>query len=265
MLICLALSLVLMIGILAVALEAVFADASGKAVKKDGSLTVDASHADKGYIMAKAKKGKSRYKLRVSCGDNTMTYDLDNKSGKYEVFPLEDGSGSYTISLYKNVSGKKYSEAGKVKIKVKTDSANACLLAPNQYVNYDKNTEAVKISEEICKNLKTPREKYDAVKKYMLQNYIYDFITAVTVQPGQMPDIDRCVEKRMGICQDLSATFCCMMRVQGIESKLMIGYADKNYHAWTTTYIDGQEYFFDPTVELNAASPPKAYTLERWY
>ena len=40
-----------------------------------------------------------------------LTYDL-NTSGDYEVFPLQLGDGSYTVELFENVSGKKYSAEG---------------------------------------------------------------------------------------------------------------------------------------------------------
>ena len=72
-------------------------------------------------------------------------------------------------------------------------------------------------------------------------------------------------EKKMGVCQDLSAIMCCMLRTQGIPCRLIIGYADKNYHAWTVAQVGGQEMFFDPTAALSAISPPKAYSVERFY
>ena len=69
----------------------------------------------------------------------------------------------------------------------------------------------------------------------------------------------------MGVCQDLSAIMACKLRTQGIPCKLMIGYADKQYHAWTVSIINGEEVFYDPTAALNAISKVKEYTLERFY
>ena len=69
----------------------------------------------------------------------------------------------------------------------------------------------------------------------------------------------------MGICQDLSAMMCCMLRVQGIPCKLVIGYADKYYHAWTVAVMNGEEMFFDPTESVGALYGIKKYKQERVY
>lgn len=92
--------------------------------------------------------GNKRLKLRVTQGKYKLTYDL-NTSGNYEVFPLQLGDGSYTVELFENVSGKKYSAEGKVSVNVKLDDPYAPFLGPNQYVNYTPDTEAVQTSYEL--------------------------------------------------------------------------------------------------------------------
>ena len=225
---------------------------------------VDYSHASEGYILARAKKSKSRLKLRISIGDETYTYDL-NQNGKYEVFPLQQGSGTYKCVLYRNTSGKKYTQDGSITVKAKLNREDAAFLCPNQYVNYDADTPAVAKAAEICEGLTSDRKKYEAIREYITSNYLYDYVQAITVGAGELPDIDRCYEKRMGICQDLSALAVCMLRTQGIPARLMIGYADKNYHAWVSVSIDGEDILFDPTADLKAVTQPKTYTLERYY
>ena len=85
----------------------------GDTVKKDGKVKVDVSNIEEGYFMAAVQKAnKHKLKLQVVHGDEKLTYDL-NSDGDYEVFPLQLGEGKYTIALYENVSGKKYSQEGK--------------------------------------------------------------------------------------------------------------------------------------------------------
>ena len=79
----------------------------------------------------------------------------------------------------------------------------------------------------------------------MKSHFIYDYIKAATVKAGTLPDIDGSFAKKAGICQDLSAIMVCMLRTQGIPSRLIIGYADKQYHAWVTTTVEKKEEFFD--------------------
>ena len=237
---------------------------SGKKTKKDGGLTVDYSHQDQGYVMVKAAKGKKKYKLRAKMGDTTLTYDL-NSNGKYEVLPLQYGNGKYTFTLYKNVSGKKYSEEGKVTITAKMDNELNAFLYPNQYVNYDADTAAVKEAGKICKDMTDQKKIYKTVCDYMKSHFAYDYIKSVSVKAGQLPEIDDAWKKHMGICQDLSAIMVAMLRSQGVPARLMIGTLNAStYHAWVTAVVNGEEEFFDPTAALNAVSNG-SYTVERYY
>lgn len=237
---------------------------SAKGVKKNGKMKLDVTNINEGYFMAAIQKKNSKtLKLRVVKGKESLTYDL-NSNGDYEVIPLQLGNGKYEISLWENVSGKKYSAAGKLTISVKLKNANSPFLYPNQYVNYTKSSEPVKKAEELCKG-KKPAAAFDAVKKFMATSFVYDFRKAITIKPGMLPDIDGTYQKKMGVCQDLAAIMVCMLRTQGIPSRLVIGYADTQYHAWTVSIIDGKEVFHDPTAALNAISPPRDYTTERFY
>ena len=69
----------------------------------------------------------------------------------------------------------------------------------------------------------------------------------------------------MGICQDLSAVTAAMLRTMGIPGRLIIGYADDNYHAWTQTVVDGNDEFFDPTAAVGGINSVKTYSVERYY
>lgn len=254
----------------AVFLFAVFAsalvwpEASGQKASSSGKLTVDAGNASLGYIRVMGKKSKKRLKLRIVFGKETLTYDL-NSNGEYEVFPLQNGSGKYAVTLYEQASGNKYSQAGKVTVNAKMDDEEAAFLCPSQYVNYTQDTKAVGISCELCEGLSGEKEVFAAVCGYVEKNFGYDFIKAATVKSGTMPDIDGCIKTRMGICQDLAAVTVCMLRVQGIHARLVIGYADKAYHAWVTANVDGEEVFYDPTAAIGAIRNVKNYTVERIY
>ena len=247
------------------AAEARWPAAPGKSVKKDGKLQVDVANISEGYFQAALRsKSSKRMKLRVEKSGETLTYDL-NGSADYEVFPLQLGNGTYKITLYENVSGKKYSPAGSLSIKVSMKDTEACFYYPNQMVNYTKKTDAVAEAEKLCKGKKKDQDKYDLVCNYMKKNFVYDYMKAFNVTTGMLPDIEEAWKKHMGICQDLSAIMCCMLRTQGLPARLMIGNADKTYHAWVVVNFGGKEHFFDPTAAVNGISKVKKYTLERYY
>ena len=241
--------------------------APGAKVQKDGKLIVDSSNSADGYIMAKVSaKDKKRMKLRITMGGSALNYDL-NSDGEFEVFPLQFGKVNYTVTLYRNVEGKKYKEAGQVTVSPKNmEDELRCFLYPNQYVNYTEETECVKVASDLCKDMTSQSEIFLTVCKYVVSHLSYDYIKAVTVKPGMLPNIDECWEKGMGICQDLSAVTCAMLRSQGVPARLIIGTLGSGTpHAWVLAVVDGEDRFFDPTAELDASSKTDTYTSERWY
>lgn len=260
----LALSAVLLAGTALALYDAIWPQQSGTDVLTSKSLVVDAGNAAQGYILARGKANKKRLKLRVTQGQYKLTYDL-NTAGEYEVFPLQLGDGSYTVELFENVSGKKYAAEGKVTVRVELDDPYAPFLGPNQYVHYTQDTEAVKTSYALCEGMTDDRKIFETIRGYIKANYMYDYVKAATVAGGTLPDIDGCYEKKMGICQDLAALAACMLRVQGVPTRLMVGYAGKMYHAWNSVVIDGEEVLYDPTLELSAIESGQTYTTERYY
>ena len=170
------------------------------------------------------------------------------------------------MALYRNIGGKKYSEEGKVTLKVKMKDDNNAFLYPNQYVNYDAETPCVVTASEICEGLEEPVKIYKTVCDYVKKNFVYDFMKSVSVKPGLLPDIEGCWKKHMGICQDLSAMTVAMLRSQGVPARLVIGTLGKStYHAWVVAIVNGEEKMFDPTAEVNASSKKETYTTERYY
>lgn len=260
----LASSLTMIVGAALALYDAIWPQQSGTNVLTSKSLVVDASNASQGYIMAHGDAGNKRLKLRVTQGQYKLTYDL-NTTGEYETFPLQLGDGSYTVELFENVSGKKYSAEGKVSVDVKLDDPYAPFLGPNQYVNYTQDTEAVKTSYELCEGMTDEQEIFETIRSYIKTNYLYDYVKAATVKSGTLPDIDGCYETKMGICQDLAALAACMLRVQGVPTRLMVGYTGKMYHAWNIVIINGEEVLYDPTLELSAIESGQTYTVERYY
>lgn len=242
----------------------IWPEASGEKVISRGSLTVDASHMAQGYIMAKAGTGTKKLKLRIIKDDEIYTYDLNNK-GEYEVFPLQMGSGKYTVSLYKNVKSNQYSKDSEVVLNVTLDDENAAFLIPSQYVNYSPDSPAVQASMELCADLTTDLQKMQAVEEYMIHGFAFDYVRSLTKPEAYLGDVDGCFENRLGLCQDLAAVTACMLRAQGIPTQLVIGYVDNYYHAWNNVLIDGEYRRLDITAVLSGQSKNMVYTAERCY
>ena len=239
--------------------------ADGTEVLTNGTLTVDCSNADQGYIMVKGPESSKRLKIRIKTGKATLNYDL-NTVGEYEVYPLQFGNGKYQVSLYRNATGNKYAEEGKVVLEARMEDELSCFLYPNQYVNYNASTEAVIKANALSAGKSDQAEVFHEICDFVKNNFTYDFIRQVTASATTVPDIDRTFTTRTGLCQDLAAITVCMLRSQGIPARLMIGsHGSSAYHAWVTAVIDNNDVFFDPTVEMNASPKDQQYSTERYY
>ena len=200
---------------------------------------IDYSNAQDGYVMVKYTGDASRAKVQVTDpGGVTQTYNL-NTDGNYEVFPFSGGSGSYSVLLAENISGTTYAVAGKATVKVSLTSDLAPFLRPNQYVNYKKGDAAVKKASELCAGADTELEKVDAVYSWLVDNVTYDKELAANLGSGYLPDTDKTVNKKIGICLDYAGTMAAMLRSQNVPTKLIVGYAGSAYHAWISVYCKG--------------------------
>lgn len=243
--------------------DAVWPEAPGMNVLVDGNLLMDCSNDNKGYVMAGVMTPTgSAFKLQVTFNGGQLLYDLDS-TGLYTTIPLQLGSGTYNFALFEGVGGGKFAGAGNISLTVQLDSEDAAFLVPNQYVDYVRETASVLKSDELSEG-KGTADVYNEVCNFMSSEFSYDFARAASIAPGTLPEIDSCFANRAGICQDLSAVMISMLRVQGIPSRLVIGYADGYYHAWTVSVVDGQEVFFDPTAAVGAISAG-SYVTERIY
>lgn len=242
---------------LALAPCAVTQAAAVRTPKADGTVTyssdkaiIDASHTSDGYVMVKYTGGNAKVKLRIQ-KNTEYTYDITS-TGDYVTFPLSEGSGSYTIKLFENVSGTSYAQAMSQTIQVNIANDTTPFLYPNQFCNFNAGSNVVAVSDSITSGISDPLKKVEAVYNYTVDNISYDNQKAASAQAGYIPNIDNTLARKTGICFDYAAVMCSMLRAQGIPTKLVIGYAGDVYHAWVSIYIQGQGWvdniiYFDGT------------------
>ncbi len=234
-----------------------------KATFSKNGTTIDYGNSDCGYIMIKQKPVKSRLKVKVTKGDESYNYDL-NSDGEYEVLPLQFGNGKYKVQVFKQIKGTSYSAVSSTTISVKYKEDDISFLYPNQYVWYKEDYETVAQSFKICEGLTSDKEKVTAVYKWVSENITYDYILAMQVKSGYLPDVEQVIKDHKAICFGYSAVMGCMLRVQGIPTQLVIGYADKTYHAWNKILVDGEWVRYDSTF-ASTKGKAKTYTPERFY
>jgi transglutaminase-like putative cysteine protease len=246
--------------------------ADGETVYKSEVSVIDASNVSEGYIMVKYKGSNSKVKLQITGPDQvTYTYDLH---GGYEVFPLTAGDGSYTVSVFENVSDNQYATAQSETVSVELSNKFGPYLYPSQYVNFTADSLPVAKAEELAKNCDSDLEVVSAVYNYIIDNFSYDYDKAASVKSGYLPVVDDVFKSNTGICFDYTAVIATMLRTQGIPTRLEVGYMGEQYHSWVSIYtketgwingiieFDGKDWkMLDPTF-ASTSKDPESFTTE---
>ena len=251
-------------------------EASGTATQSCDTATVDTSHVSDGYIMADYHGTNEKVKLQIK-GPDGVTYSY-NMQGGYEVFPLTAGSGTYTIGVYENISGTKYSTALSCSVDVTITNEFGPYLYPNQYVNFTAASLPVDKAVELAYTANSDLEVVENVYNYMIRNFTYDYDKAANVKSGYLPVVDEVYKSNTGICFDYASVMATMLRSQNIPTRLEVGYVGEEYHAWISTYIedigwvngiiefDGSTWnLLDPTFASTSKSPTDFITEDSKY
>ena len=181
----------------------------------------------------------------------TYTYDLPVQG--WATFPLSDGNGDYSVTVFENTSGTKYATVLTASFPVALEDEFAPFLRPNQYVNYQGADNTIAQAAQLTQGIRDPLEKVSKVYDYVVENIHYDKEKATGVKSGYLPKLDQVLAEQKGICFDYAALMAGMLRSQGVPCKLVVGYAGSAYHAWIsvwteeTGWVDGV-IFFDGTT-----------------
>jgi len=242
--------------------EVLYPVASAHTVLHKGNVTIDVSNNHLGYIMVRHEVAPGEFLTTLTHEEDT-TYQFDLAGdGEYNTMPLSEGDGRYSIEVYElAVPGtNRYHRIYDNKIDVTMPDPHSVFLIPNQYVWFTKDSALVGKSEELCAEVTDDYDKIYTLYDYVAENILYDYIKAVTVKPGYIPDADETLATGRGICFDFSVLLAGMLRQQGIPTKLVIGkHMSTNPpipHAWTKVYVDGNWMIMDATLRVDAYLDP---------
>lgn len=238
----------------------------------------DNSRVPDGSVGARyAPATEKRTKTRFQKSEEIYDYDLFGRTS-FEYFPLQLGNGSYQVIIFENIQGTKYRAVKNQTVKAEMKNPLKVFLASIQTVNWSEDMEAIKKAMELTKELKTDREKLDAIYRYVVENISYDYDKIKNIPTTYVPDIDAILKDGKGICYDYAAVFAAMLRSQGIPCKLIKGYSTnvKGYHAWNEVYLADEDRWmivdttydsvmFKAGKKVDMEKPASQYTKSREY
>jgi len=227
-------------------------EASGVLVEETDRAVIDYSNTADGYVMVQFKDEITK-RLKVQVKGPTTTYTYNITKNQWETFPLSDGNGDYQVALYENVEASKYALVQSVSLSVELKDEFAPFIRPNQYVDYADATNTIEIAARLTAGKEDELEKVRAVYEYVINNITYDKELAESVKSGYLPELDKVLEKKKGICFDYAALMTGMLRSQSVPCKLVVGYAGEAYHAWIHVYTEKDGWidnviYFDGTT-----------------
>lgn len=197
-------------------------------------VEIDFSHIDQGYLGIVYQGSNEKPKIQITTPSQSVyTYNL---TGKTDFFNLSEPEGEYQVAIYENISGTKYSTIYKKTFAVTQENDHIAFLYNNQFINFNETTQAVTKSSEVVATATSELDKIRLVFNYVTATIDYDHQLADTVSYGYIPDLDAVLTSKKGICFDYAALMACMLRTQGIATKMEFGYVNENYHAWISVY-----------------------------
>ena len=239
--------------------------APGTEVYASETASLDISNAANGYVCASYSGTCPKVKFQITGPDGvTYTYNLH---GGLEYFPLSAKSGSYTFGIYENITDNQYSTNLMQTLELTITDEFGAFLYPNQYCMFDSSLNTVKKGADLAYFANNDLDVVSNIYNYVIKNIQYDHDKAATVPSGYVCTVDETLSTGKGICLDYAAVMTCMLRSQGIPTRLEVGYAGTAYHAWISTYItdkgwvngiiefDGTNWsLMDPTFSANSSS-----------
>lgn len=196
--------------------------ADGVKVYSNGDALIDASNSSQGYLMIKLKKAMSgSYRILVNADDINVRYTFQlNNSGNYEVIPITEGSGSYTVSVLKVTSAGKGTVMFKQALSVSVSDSFLPFLTPNQFCMYNSGSSCVALSSTLCGGNKDTIAKTAAIYDYVINNISY-VSTAENGANGYIPVPDTVLANKNGICFDYASLMAAMLRSQKFRQRLL--------------------------------------------
>lgn len=215
-------------------------EASGDTVYQVENISLDASHADDGYIMLNYSGSNEKVKFQIKAPDGTEYTYLVTSYGEYAVYPLPGGDGTYNVAVYESASieDNLYAVVFTQALDVTIADSFAPFLYPNCYVRFSADSACVKKGAELAEDCHSDLDVVSNIYKYVIKNVSYDTEKAQNVQYGYTPDPDETLASGTGICFDYASLMSAMLRSQKIPTRLEVGYAGDVYHAWISCYVD---------------------------
>lgn len=214
---------------------------------------IDVSDASEGSFQVYYEEATtSRMKVGVTFNGKTTYYNYT--AGSEASYAFTEGNGSYTITLYRQLSGTSYTAVERSTVSVAMSDPMAPYLASTAEITFADGDTVSEKAASLCAGLETTEDKLVALHNFIAQSFTYDFDFAAQVNAGSVknytPSTAATLASGKGVCYDLSALFAAMCRSQDIPCALAKGQMFGGYHAWNLANVNGEWVALDLTASV---------------
>ena len=214
-------------------------------------MRVSAQKKSEGIIIVNVKS-ESGKKIRIGAhaleSDEIyyFTYEID--SGAVDI-PLIFGNGKYSVELFEELENKYYVLCDSYDFELKLSDYDIVYLSSSLIVPWENAEKTIAMAEELTSRKKSDFAKFNAIYKYVTENYVYDITK--TVEAGYRSSPDTTLAEGTGICLDIAVLMAALLRSAGIRCKLVYGYVKgtDGLHSWNEVYIRGTWIIVDPSKD----------------
>ncbi len=225
---------------------------------------VDTTCAQQGLVVVNYA-GERKGKLRIEKDSTQYTYDLFAGSTESVAFPLQLGSGQYTIKVYEHIEGKRYRVAQQEQLQANITQPLNVYLHNIQLINWQANDAPIAKAAQLVQGKATAEQKLAAIHGAVINHIAYDYQKLAEVAAGYIPEVAQVWADGKGICFDYAALMASMLRSQGLPTKLVKGYSPniKGYHAWNEVYLadEGRWVIVDATYDSQKLAAGQDFDL----
>jgi len=230
-----------------------------------GTADIDSKNITRGVVGVKyTHSSGEKIKVIINKDGNKYTYNFNSLTG-FEYFPLQMGNGTYTVTIYKNISGTSYSTIKSYKLNVSLANSSIVYLNSIQNIKWTSSTNAVVKAKSLASSKSTTEAKVKAIYEYVITNIKYDTSKVNTLSYSYIPNVSTTFSTRKGICYDFASTFAAMLRGISVPTRLVMGNSSNvsGYHAWNEALINGSWVIIDTSYDSQLKHAGRSYTMAK--
>ena len=241
---------------------------------------IDISQVSNGIVSVSGTPGPKTVRVMIQKDGEKLKYNYLYSSTNQNIYPLQLGTGRYTITVLENKSGNEYMKLSSQTVNVASISEKALYTSSIQLIDYKSSTTSINSMKSLIASAKDENEKVLIIYDYIISHFDYDYDKAKRLSQGNsdyLPVIDSIYSAKKGICYDYASMLAGALRSAGIPAKLQMGYSSdipNQYHAWNEIYVGGTWFKIDATydtqvkkanLEVNVKKPDSKFTVLKYY